>query len=361
MSVLTPEEIERENEEYGFSEINPENKRGSKLFLECRQKGNLLKVKVDHKHSNISRPENSGGSRGKVKGFSAASRKRLLEVFAGLDHNQIQQRGAAFLTLTYGQNWPHPNKAKKHLRALCKRIQRRSECENVSLVWRMEPQSSDKGEGRGAPHFHIIIFGWKKSKDGWPITADDFRNMWGDVIGLDYWNYAAYNESGNIDDVKPPRVEISFVRTARQVMSYVSKYVAKVEDSLDPLAAETNSSGNCLSQDDPALIGGEGGEASDPSGEINFINLAYLAADGEPLEYIGRSWGVMFRSNLPEAEESLVIIECNDQFEGFHRHIGWRWAKLRGETQGFTVFHEHALAWYELLQEYIATVEGVPF
>ncbi len=366
MPVLTAEEIEKENEEYGFCEIDSSKPRKSQLIMRCSQQGNLMKVKVDQKLSNLSRRHQQGGPRGRVKGFSKASRKRLLEVFAGLETRRIKDSGVAFLTLTYGQVWPTPARAKKHLEAYVRRICRRSENEDPAFVWKMEPQE------RGAPHFHVCIFGWKRSKDGWPITKDDFARHWGEVIGAEYMDYTLFDVTGDPKDIRAPFTRIEHVRTFRRLLHYVSKYMAKVDDekSLDPKAGQQSGSTSpdksldrCPGQENPALpSGADGGSAAAAlEGETGFNNLAYLAADGTHIEFIGRSWGIMFRSALPTAPLQTVMIECDGRFEGFAKHIGWRWAQISSDLKGFTVFHEHADVWFETLQRYIHTIEGVPF
>lgn len=383
MPVLTSNEIAAENERYGFHEIDLSKPEKSQLTMRCLQQGNLMKVKIDQKLSNLARRHQQGGTRGRVKGFSKASRKRLLEVFAGLDTRRIKDSGVAFLTLTYGQVWPHPAQAKKHLEAYVRRICRRSENEDPAFVWKMEPQE------RGAPHFHVCIFGWKRSKDGWPITKDDFSRHWGEVIGAEYLDYKLFNVTVDPSDIRAPFTRIEHVRSFKRLMVYVSKYMAKTDDdkSLDHRAGIHNpglpaaacsrdqedglpfedsastliSPDCCPGQEDPALPGPADGAAVAGPGESGFNNLAYLATDGTPIEFIGRSWGIMFRSALPNAPRQTVIIECDGRFEGFARHIGWRWAQISTDLKGFTVFHEHADVWFETLQRYIHTIEGVPF
>ena len=183
-----------------------------KMSATCR--GNLMRVKVDMNASGVDLRNKQGvigGVRGKVKQFSKASRKRMLELFASLDSQELKTRGAAFLTLTYGQEWHDPDRAKQHLYALMKRIGRRQSMDAPAFVWKMEPQK------RGAPHFHIVILGWKRTADGWPITKDDFAQMWAEVIGERYLDHSTGAGVA-------PFTRIEHIRSWKRLVHYVSKY-----------------------------------------------------------------------------------------------------------------------------------------
>jgi hypothetical protein len=144
--------------------------------------------------------------RGVINEFSRRSRKRLIELTASLELTRYRPRKgrggcqyATFLTLTYPDKYPSAKTAKKHLQTFVKRMLRRKGFENASGLWRLEFQK------RGAPHFHLILFNapyWDKR---------DVQKQWGEVIGFD-----------------DPFTKIEAIRTERGVMSYVSKYVAKI-------------------------------------------------------------------------------------------------------------------------------------
>jgi len=140
----------------------------------------------------------SRAKRGKVTGFSAGSRTRMFDMFHKLE---IKVK-PIFLTLTYGEDYPDAQTAKKNLRALFERIRRLFKSQNVSAIWRMEFQE------RGAPHFHIIFFGLPY------IRKEKIQEWWGAIIGFE-----------------KPFTRIEQIKSHRGVMSYVSKYCAKVPES----------------------------------------------------------------------------------------------------------------------------------
>jgi hypothetical protein len=156
--------------------------------------GTLLRAKVRSVRTtqfNVTR------RRGRVNVFSRRSRKNLLSLFNTIDFSNSK---AIFLTLTYPKQYPDPQRAKQHLRAFLKRLDRLSSTmgKNVGYVWRLEFQK------RGAPHFHIIAI------DLPFIDKKQIKQLWCEVIGVD-----------NVF------TRIEFIRKRRKLLSYVSKYVAK--------------------------------------------------------------------------------------------------------------------------------------
>lgn len=135
-----------------------------------------------------------GGRRGRIVGFSKASRRRLLRKLARLDNTRPK-----FVTLTYPGDYPDPQTAKKHLRAFLQRIRRRAS--EASAVWRLEYQD------RGAPHFHILAYNWPY------ISFETVKMWWGEIIGVPY-DLTLF-------------VRIEQVRSKRGTMYYASKYMGK--------------------------------------------------------------------------------------------------------------------------------------
>lgn len=135
-------------------------------------------------------------------GFSKQSRKRLLEYMARLDCEKYFEAGgqAVFVTYTYPRDFPSDRKAKRHLRALLMRVARRWRL--AAGIWRMEHQQ------RGAPHFHIILFGIG------PADCPLVRSLWAKVIG-----YAGGQA--------PLQVRAEPVTSWRKLQNYVAKYCAK--------------------------------------------------------------------------------------------------------------------------------------
>ncbi len=95
----------------------------------------------------------SRASRGKIRGFSKASRRNLLRRLASINRNDFwAYEGRVFsITLTYPREYPEdPKLCKSHLEALRKRLARM--CGPFSAYWRLGIQE------RGAWHFHLLLF-----------------------------------------------------------------------------------------------------------------------------------------------------------------------------------------------------------
>jgi hypothetical protein len=175
-----------------------------------------------------------GGPRGKVTAFSHASRRRLLQTLAGIDRSN--EALPLFVGLTYpGAAWsPNPADWHTHLEAFYKRLCRRYPGCRISIIWRMEPQK------RGAPHFHLLIFGVPYLPYTW-VGA-----VWSAIVGGDAVHAARCSS-------------VQKVKSWRGVMSYASKYMGKAS----------------------------GGGA------------VFTDTDGQALMEVGRHWGVKGRQHLP--------------------------------------------------------------
>jgi len=157
--------------------------------LDLRFQGSLVKASIRGLRTAAPPPK-----RGKVAGFSDASRRRMIELMLKMEH--VKSR--VFVTLTYGEIFPDEKRAKENLKAFFERIRRKWPAVPVSGVWRMEHQE------RGAPHFHIMFF------------------------NLPYWNKNEVQEIwGQIINQERPFTRIEFIRSWRGVMSYTAKYMTK--------------------------------------------------------------------------------------------------------------------------------------
>ncbi len=141
--------------------------------------------------------------RGVVRGFSSASRRRLLRRIAGVN-KLAYSHTPAFVTLTYPACFPtEPDIYKAHARALLKRVQRAYGASTV--IWRLEFQR------RGAPHFHMLCFGLKASDD---LQAWLLRNWYEVCASGDEWHL----ERG---------ADVQRLKSWRQVTVYLAKYLGK--------------------------------------------------------------------------------------------------------------------------------------
>jgi len=218
-----------------------------------------------------------------INSFSARSRKRLLERFARLDTRGVDSK---FITLTYPASFPDAKIAKNQLRAFFERLRRRFP--NSSGIWRLEFQQ------RGAPHFHIIMFNMPY------LPFHELRNMWCEIIGH--------------PPDQPLFVRIEQINSHRKVMSYASKYVAKVDDS------------------------GEG------STLFNYV----------PYLHAGRWWGVFNGDFLPFAELKTISISGDfwrifHQFRRYAARGGWRGVCRLHRDRGFSLFR-NSDPWLKLFQ-----------
>ena len=164
-----------------------------KVHIEAQ--GSLLTVTPQIDYQGIT--TNNGDSRGEITGFSARSRKRLLELVAKLDIKDRDgyRANTSFLTLTT-KAILHPIPFKIFMFSFLKRLKRKSP--RISAIWRIEPQK------RGATHAHLILLNAPYLPKEW------IQASWGEII----------------DELRP-FTRIERVNSRRKIMSYASKYVAK--------------------------------------------------------------------------------------------------------------------------------------
>jgi hypothetical protein len=113
---------------------------------------------------------------------------------------------ANFVTLTYPANWPpSAPEWKAHLDAFDKRFHRKYP--DGHYYWKLEPQK------RGAPHFHLLVFGPERIDRKW------LKDAWFEIVGsndVHHWHFGAYEQK---------------LKSWKQVGAYCSKYCAKtIED-----------------------------------------------------------------------------------------------------------------------------------
>lgn len=263
--------------------------------------GRLLKVKTCG-GGNL---KVGGGKRSLVTVFSRSSRIRLLQKMATLKSRKLT---AVFLTLTYGQEFPHPRTAKRHLDTFIKRLRRLHE--NVSGFWRLEFQR------RGAPHFHVILFNL-------PFMEKELLSKWwGEIVGIQFWDTAN-------SPIREPFTRIEFLHSHGHASRYVAKYVAKAD-------------------------GVDGG----------FNVASYLTVRGEFLHpvsgltegSIGRWWGVFNAEQLPFAD--LVEIGVNGigtmALDTLRRALGAiSWRIDPASRYGFFLFVDDPYTWSDYFEEMV--------
>jgi hypothetical protein len=172
--------------------------------VEWASGGGLLKVS-----RGIDCDAPKGGIRGKVKGFSFASRRRLMYTIAKI---RLDAELPMFITLTYPNKFPSPMESKKHLVRFIKRLRRAFP--EIGFIWKLEPQE------RGAPHYHILA---------WGVSENDLQEFvpgaWHEIAGGDDAFHLMFHKGqlGNQHCVNA-------VRSRNGVMRYASKYLGKTFD-----------------------------------------------------------------------------------------------------------------------------------
>jgi hypothetical protein len=125
-----------------------------------------------------------------------------------------------FVTLTFHRVWPEdPAVLKKMLDTLFKKLRRRYP--RASAIWKLEYQR------RGAPHFHILLWGFPFRDRDW------LARSWADIV--------AYYTSDDVEILRAWHMGrlgnqhcVQLVRSWRGVTSYAAKYLAKQETFVSP-------------------------------------------------------------------------------------------------------------------------------
>lgn len=152
-------------------------------------------------------PAVGGGARGGIKGFSIASRRRLMELIATVKKDAELP---CFVTLTYPNEFPTVQRAKRDLKIFFQRFDRKFL--KSGKVWKLEPQE------RGAPHYHMLVWGVEE--------MDLFiwvLNNWFDIAGNGDENHYKFHAGLLRDSEKC----VNRVKSFRGVWFYASKYIGK--------------------------------------------------------------------------------------------------------------------------------------
>ncbi|HTX21140.1 MAG TPA: hypothetical protein VMD27_04640 [Candidatus Aquilonibacter sp.] len=201
-------------------------------------------------------PENSGlqKKRGKIHGFSRASRRRMMQFLAKV---RLDELLPLFGTTTYPDIFPdEAEKFKRDLQTLIERLKRRFPL--VGLLWRLEFKIRKSGVnvGKVAPHFHWLLWNvprqfefkpepgkWAKisqAKDGtWRETVkfydrDKIATVVNAVSGQDRFtewlsrNWYDVAGTGNLRHYNAG-TNVKVLTSKREVFFYVSKYMGKAE------------------------------------------------------------------------------------------------------------------------------------
>ena len=184
--------------EDGFAEGGPEAGVGGLLGWFRRNKVSLqlLAYGIDRARQTVAAvrvkargaPRNKGGKiggrRGKIGGYTPASRARFREAILAVEPVlKPRRRGnrwhhpASFLTLTYPASWdPDPREWKRHLDRWLQKLKRRYP--EAWAIWALEFQT------REAPHFHLIVYwGGSRPKEPWKERQQWISSSWAAIVG----------------------------------------------------------------------------------------------------------------------------------------------------------------------------------
>jgi len=145
-----------------------------------------------------------GGLRGKVKTFSAASRRRLRDTCHSIRRDALP----VFVTLTYPGEFPRDAGTWKRQLDNFSRSLHRIGRGRLGAIWKLEPQR------RGAPHFHLLVWGVRNLKR--------FR-QW---LALSWYRIVG---SGDVRHFRAG-TQADQIRSYKGVTSYCSKYMGKLID-----------------------------------------------------------------------------------------------------------------------------------
>jgi len=195
----------------------------------------MLDFSAIHRIGSLAPAISGGGLRGAVRGFSRASRKRMIEFMAKA--RIVGQ--LLFATFTYPDMFPidDPDTWHAHFEALRRRIERKYP--DYRILWRAEYKRRKSGANFGmvAPHYHFMI-------DTMEEAAPDIREDTYIDFGIskpkatstlsrefETWSLQAWSEIVGSGDVKHSEHGCFTVacRNRRHAYHYISKYVAKID------------------------------------------------------------------------------------------------------------------------------------
>lgn len=148
-----------------------------------------------------------GGKRGRVEGFTRGARLRLMRTIGAI---RTDAPLPDFVTLTYPEQFPSVQQAKRDLKIYLQRLRRAFP--QAGYIWKLEPQQ------RGAPHYHLLVWGCSTGR----LLAFTLK-AWHEIAGNGDQKHYKFH-AGLLPGSKPC---VERVRSFRGVWSYASKYLGK--------------------------------------------------------------------------------------------------------------------------------------
>jgi len=212
--------------------------------------------------------------RGEVKGFSSASRRRMLRLVNCLRLDELPW----FVTLTFPDCVPTPDNCAAAWHRFCMRFRR--QFPSGAFVWRRELQVRKSGSmvGIAVPHYHLLVFGVPPK-----FTTVDSRGAWVTV------------RKGCVSVVSRSNCEVETDRVSDRLREWVARtwYEAVGCGQWSHYQAGTNV------------------ESLQKIGGVKYYVSKYAAklsaCVAGPYD-VGRVWGVCGRCNLPFAERHICSL-----------------------------------------------------
>lgn len=176
------------------------------------------------------------GKRGKITGFSAASRRRLFERLSTVRRDANKP---IFYTLTIPRElYSGAKQAKAWHRALWKRIVYRWPL--AAGIWKLEPQAD------GTAHFHALVWGiaflpWQRLSVAWAEVMSgaklgeppSWRGVDAGEAAARFRAWADKVSAGAVNKALNAATRVEAIRSWRGVMSYAAKYVGKQTEGME--------------------------------------------------------------------------------------------------------------------------------
>jgi len=258
--------------------------------------------------------------RGEIQEFTPQSRKRMLELMARIATDRVGF--VCFITLTFpdGDGPLSLDLANRHRTAFLKRLHRAFP--QASGIWRREWEERKSGASVGKlyPHYHLLCLRMPF------LSHEDLNAMWAGVLG----------HEGYV------RTEIRGLRSWRQALHYVAKYMAKPRVLTPGVgAAEARSKGGA--QGASALDRARAARAARNAPRGSLVYVTYLTAlkleQKKTRCSIGRSWGCFNRAHIPFAPCSLSQLPLGAWLRQARLLARQYWQSIDAEElKGFTLF-----------------------
>lgn len=279
-------------------------------YIQVVQQGDLLKVRRPKRFPTLHHTEPPVP--GVITKFSAKSRKRMLELFASFDRDKIKfsKMRMKFVTATYPENMTDHAKAKRDKKAFLERVQERFP--DAWIVGRKEEQE------RGALHWHFIM------GEVPYIPFQELQRMWNEVAGHDAKN----------------SLDIQVISSMNGVMRYVSKYIAKIEET-----PEIESHGDYVYPDNRTDDQKE--REKRVTAQAEDMGLSVCQTVSQP-KSTGRWWTIYGRKNLPLAERT--VIEAAVTLETLYEWVDHLNNRYASPFEGFTIFSPRAASAFRQLK-----------